>query len=392
MNGNIRKISIAALISIGVFISCVTFAEALDAKLLWKKEFKNASIGVDFADKSGDLLITKGKKDNVTREVILYDKDGNERFHWGPRMDRRVGVATISNDGKHFVFSSGYTEEYAEKKKVAAIWGELLHFYDRQTKKELWNTKIGEESPKIFPDGLSVIVYGYETGMFNIYNRQGKISFEQNQQLGGMYSIKISPDSNYFAFINGANRGSLILYKRDGTKQWEKGYHSEIASISAGASYISTFPYTLGPSSTADELNSHKGMVCDRNGNKVMEGFGVLSGSASKIAMLYRDKVSVLNWPNKTLVKEIMIDMREVFETSSSSHTRFSNDGRYLFLKSGISVKVYDLLENTNKEIKIPEMVEYPIFFATEDGKYLLINPYGTEQTKTTTIYFYQIY
>lgn len=60
------------------------------------------------------------------------------------------------------------------------------------------------------------------------------------------------------------------------------------------------------------------------------------------------------------------------------------------FLKSRTSIKVYDLLENTNKEVKIPGMVKYPVFFNTEDGKYLLINPYGTEETKT--IYFYRVY
>lgn len=389
MRGNVKKIVMGALVAlISVFVNLVTFAEALDVKLLWKKDFKYKLKRIDFATGSGDVIVVMKEKENgVGKEVILYDRGGNERFHWGPRMDRRVGwSATISKDGKYFAFTTGYTQEYAEKKKVHVGSDERVHFYDRQTKKELWNTSIGEESPIMFPDGLSMLIYGYETGIFNIYNRQGKIIFEQNQQRGEINSFKISPDGNYFAFINGT-RGPLLLYKRDGTKQWEKGYHSEISSISDGASYISTFRYTLGPSSRADELNSHKGMVCDRSGNKVMEGFGVLSGSASKIAMLYPDKVSVLNWPEKALVKEIMIDMREVFETSSSSHTRFSYDGRYLFLKSGTSIKVYDLLENTNREIKIPDMGKYPDFFITEDGKYLLINP---EETKT--LFYYQTY
>jgi hypothetical protein len=390
VRSNNKKIVMAALILSGVLVNWVAFAEALDVKRLWKKTFKGAAIGIDFAMSSGDLLISKGKTDNVMREAIFYDKDGNERFHWGPRTGIRVGSVDISKDGKYFAFTTGYTEEYAEKKNVHVLANERLHFYDGQTKKELWNTRTGEDSPIMFPDGLSVIMFGYESGSFRIYNRQGKKIFDQNQgrEIGG---IKISPDSNFFALAREDRK--IHLYKRDGTELWEKGLHrAGIASITDGASYISTYPYSLGLSGVADELNTHKGTVYDKNGNKVMEGFGVLSGNGSKIAMLYPDKVSVLNWPDKTLVKEIAINMIEIFEMSSISHTRFSYDGRYLFLKSGISIWVYDLLKKTNKEIKIPEMVKYPIFLITEDGKYLLINPYGTETTETTTIYFYQVH
>lgn len=388
MRSNGKKIVIAALVLISVFVNLVTFAEALDLRLLWKKEFRYKVKHIDFATGSGDVIVVlKGKEGGVGKEVILCDKGGNERFHWGPRMDRRVGwSATISKDGKYFAFRTGYTEEYAEKKKVAVIWGEMVHFYGRQTKKELWSKSIGEESPIMFPDGSSLIIYGYEGGTFRIYNQQGR-SVLQLKQAGGINDIQITPDSNYFALVKTSDC-ALLLYRRDGTKLWEKRCHKEgVASICAGASYISTFPYLTD---TPDELNTQKGTVYDKNGNKVMEGFGVLSGNGSKIAMLYPDKVSVLNWPEKTVVKDITTDMREIFETSSASNTLFSYDGRYLFLKSGTSIKVYDLLENTNKEIKIPEMVKYPIFFNTEDGKYLLINPYGTEETKT--IYLYQVY
>jgi hypothetical protein len=121
-----------------------------------------------------------------------------------------------------------------------------------------------------------------------------------------------------------------------------------------------------------------------------MEGLGVLSGNGSRIAMFHPEKVTVLNWPGKNLVKEIMIDMRELFKTSTKSHARFSYDGSYLFLKSGISIWIYDLLGNTSVEIKIPEMVKYPQIYITGDGRYLLINPQGPEATKI--LYFYQIY
>jgi phosphoribosyl-AMP cyclohydrolase len=392
MKSNVKKSIIGFFILIGVLASWVTFAEALDVKLLWKKEFRHEVKDIDFAAGSGDVLVAlKGKDETIGKEVLLFDKGGNERFHWGPRMDRMAGSLTMSKDGKYFAFVSGYTEEYANKKGVHPSSNERFHFYDRQTKKELWTLGVSDEAhPRIFPDGSSVIIYGYVSGKFGIYNQQGKVVFKQDQQTGGIKSLEISPDSSHFAFVK-EKSGLLTLYKRDGTKLWEKGRHrGRIASITDGASYISANPYSLGLSSTPDSINSHNGTVYDKNGNKVMEGLGVLSGNESRIAMFYPDKVTVLNWPGKSIVKEIVIDMRELFETSTESHTRLSYDGRYLFLKSGKSIVAHDLVENTKKEITIPEMVEYPEFYITEDGKYLLINPQEPEATKI--LYFYQVF
>lgn len=391
MKSNVKKSIIAVFVLI-VLVNWVTFAEALDVKLLWKKEFRYKVKSIDFATGSGDVLVAlKGKDEGAGKELILFDKSGNERFHWGPRMDRMVGSPTISKDGKYFAFISGYTEDYASKKGVHPSSDERFHFYDRQTKKELWNIRVSDEAqPRIFPDGSSLIIYGYMSGMFRIYDQQGKIIFKQDQQTRGIESLQISPDSSHFALVEDSS-GLLILYKRDGTKLWEKGRHEEgVASITDGASYISANPYFLGPSDTADSINSHNGTVYDKTGNKVMEGLGVLSGNGSRIAMFYPDKVTVLNWPEKTMVKEIMMDMRELLKTSAKSHARFSYDGKYLFLKSGISIWIYDLLGNTNAEIKIPEMTRYAEIYISEDGRYLLINPLGFEATKI--LHLYQVY
>jgi hypothetical protein len=241
MKSNVKKSILATLMLIGSLVNWVPFAEALDVKLLWKKEFINSSIGVILARGPGDLLISKANKGSVAKEVILYDKGGNERFHWGPRMDRRVGPMDLSEDGKYFAFRTGYTEEYAERKNIHVLSGERVHFYDRQTKKELWSKSIGEESLMIFPDGLSMVIYGYESGNFEIYDRQGKKMFDQNQG-AEIRGISISADSNFFVLAKEV--GKILLYKRDGTKLWEKGSHKEgVASICAGASYISTYPY-----------------------------------------------------------------------------------------------------------------------------------------------------
>jgi|MudIll2142460700_1097286.scaffolds.fasta_scaffold21493_2 hypothetical protein len=74
MKSNVKKSIIAFFTLIGVLMSWVTFADALDVKLLWKKEFMNFRIGIGFAPGSGDLLIKKANKDNIGKEVILYDR------------------------------------------------------------------------------------------------------------------------------------------------------------------------------------------------------------------------------------------------------------------------------------------------------------------------------
>lgn len=88
-------------------------AQALEPTLKWKKEFKYEIGSVDLAIETGDVIL-----DLNGREIILFDKQGNKRFHWGPRVDRNVGNVGISKDGRYFVFASGYTEEYAFRKNL----------------------------------------------------------------------------------------------------------------------------------------------------------------------------------------------------------------------------------------------------------------------------------
>jgi len=379
MKSNVKKSIIATFILIGVLVSWVTFAEALDVRLLWKKEFRHQINSSELATETGDILIRLSR-----REAILLDKNGNERFHWGPRIDRGVTSETVSKDGKYFAFSSGYTEDYAFRKGLEWSGDDRIHFYDRQTKKELWN-KRDSRVPLIFPDGLSLIAYEYTSGVFSIYDRQGKTIYDQKQETGRP-SIMISPDSNYFVLIKNS-MGPLVLYKRDGAKLWETGRHDHIASISEGASYTSTEPYSLGLSYTADSLNSQNGIVYDKNGSKILEGLGVLSGNGERIAMIYPNKVSILTLPNKGLVKELALDMKEIFRSNDSSNVCFSYNGRYIFLKSGLSLWVHDLQEEAKKEIKIPGSNDNPTFSITSDGKYLLINPEYPKE-----IYYYQVY
>lgn len=368
-----------AILALVIFtIGWAMQAEALEPTLKWKKEFKYKVKDVDLATETGDVILSLENGG----QIILFDKDGNETFHWGPRIDRVAGGVGISKDGRYFVFYSGYTEIYAEKKKVPGWSDDRIHFYSRQTKKELWNTKNG--APYIFPDGLSLIS---ATDRFSIFNVEGRKIFTNDQSLD-IPSFEISPDSNYFALVRG-DKQPLSLFRRDGTKLWERGRHYSVASISAGASYISTWPYSLGLSYTADPENTHKGTVYDRNGNKVLEGFGILSGDGSKIAMLSPDKASILSLPNKSTIKEIPISIHDILGTGEINFAVFSFNGRYLVLRNGLSLQVIDLVEDARKEISLPGAGRFLVLFSlTRDGRNLLIRDWQTIKS----IYYYQLY
>ena len=357
-------------------------AEALEPTLKWKKEFKYKVRNVDLATETGDVILSLENGG----EIVLFDKDGNERFHWGPRIDRRAGGAGISKDGRYFVFYSGYTGTYADRKKVPGWSDDRIHFYNRQTKKELWNYKSLESVPLISPDGSLVISYSIYG--FKILNFDGRKTFEYHPNTLELGSVVFSPDSNFSA-VTGFPRGPLILFKRDGTKLWEKGRHSLIASISEGASYISTYPYSLGLSYTADPENTHKGTVYDRNGNKVLEGFGILSGNGSRIAMYSPDKITIIGLPNKQIMKEIPVQVG-LPNVSNPFFAVFSYDGGYLVARRGNSVLVFDLVGDVSKEITLTQLGKFPEVQLTRESKYLLIHP--TERGYERLVYYYQLY
>jgi len=379
MNGNIKKILVAALILIGVFANWVTFAEALDVKLLWKKEFKHGINALDLATETGDVLISLNKK-----EIILFDKSGNERFHWGPRIDRACGVVSISKDGKYFVFTSGYTERFAEVKKLPWWSDDRIHFIEDKTKKEIWNFKSPESIPSIFPDGTSTIIY--DNRGFDIFNIQGRKTFEYHQGTWGLSSFCISPDSNYFAVVQDS-RQPIMLFQKNGVKLWEQGRYNRVSSISDGASYLSTFPYYLGPSDPPDPEKLHEGIIYDKNGNIVLKGFGFLSGDGRKIAVYSPEKITVVSLPSEIILKEIPIQIR-LPKISNPIFVIFSHDGRYLVLKNAETIFVLDLEEDKRWDTAISGLGDLPKILITRNGKYLLVLP----EVGNKSLYFYQLY
>ncbi|MEW6067402.1 MAG: hypothetical protein AB1610_03800 [Nitrospirota bacterium] len=290
--------------------------------------------------------------------------------------DRFPYKVSISKDGNYFTFFSGYTEKYAEEKKLGWHQDDRVHFYTKEGNKQLWTYRTSG-SPEISPDGSYVIVdySAGEGGGYDILTYEGKKVFEYpSKKWWGDASYVFSPDSNYFAVVDEPRR-PLTLFQRDGTKLWERGIHKRPASISEGAAYISTYPYR----DAIHPENSHNGIVYNKAGNVVMEGFGFLSGNGSKIAILSSGKVSIMSLPDKVTTKEIPVQ---------ASFAVFSYDGRYLVLRNESTLIGFDLLEDIRKEITITELGKFPLILLTTDGKYLLILP----EWESSKIYYYQLY
>lgn len=379
MNKNICKAMLFRVVLVGLVLSLPIRAEALEPKLLWKKEFKDEVNSVGLAKETGEVIVGTSE----SSQVILYDKNGNERFHWGPRADRGAYDVRISKDGKYFVFMSGYKWEYAVKIGVNYWEDDSLHFYNGQTKKELWNSAQPENHPTLAPDGQSVLFTSAYDG-FSYYNFSGEeiVISDIGQE------VAFSPEGGYFVVSGETHEIPLMLFKRDGTKLWERGKHSTIASISEGASYISTYPYGLGHRSP-DSQNSHLGTVYDKNGNKVLEGLGIVSGNGAKIAMYSPGKFTILSLPDKAILKEIPID----YKVSRNMHAfiaAFSYDGRYLILKKGNTLFIFDLVDNIRKDFIILMLGNDPKVLFTANGKYLLT--FSREINYKKAVYYYQLY
>jgi hypothetical protein len=145
----------------------------------------------------------------------------------------------------------------------------------------------------------------------------------------------------------------------------------------------------LGPSDTPDPQNSHKGIVYNRDGNKILEGFGILSGDGSKIAMHSPEKITIIGLPNKQVMKEIPIQVN-LQAGSNTFFVAFSYNGRYLVARKGNSVMAFDLQGGFRKEISLPNLGKLPEIYLTRDGKYLLIH--SRESGYGRIIYFYQLF
>jgi len=80
----INKLVLVNFILMSSAIISVGKAEALQLRLLWQKALPFEASDIIMASQSGDIILYSRE----ARQIILYDKNGNKRFHWGPRVDR----------------------------------------------------------------------------------------------------------------------------------------------------------------------------------------------------------------------------------------------------------------------------------------------------------------
>jgi hypothetical protein len=380
-NTNIKAVFIILVLAVFcVSAIALTNAEALEPKLLWEKEFKYKHLSMDVAQETGDVIITS--KDG--REIILYDKNGHEIVHWGPRIDRLPFFAKISDDGKYFVFSSSLTEEYARKKGIPDYSDDRIHLFNRRGE-EIWN-KSSFGAPNISPDGSYIVII--EQDKFNISDMSAKTLFQYEEKgIGGVTGM--SSDSSYFIItveLPGTDFGyKMTVFKKDGIKLWEKEYHHQSTSITDDATFIATQPYV----DISNPENSSNGLIYDKNGKVVVEGYGFLSGNGQRVALLKDDRTNILSLPDKIFIKTLPI---------KAQFARFSHDGRYLVLygkrinsTSVSNLFVYDSTEDKVWEINADVATfNFSSFlgaaiFMTTDGKHLIYR-------SRKKISYYQLY
>lgn len=203
MRTKISKTMVMVFIGFVALLVMTPKAEALEPRLLWKKELKFDATSVGFARNTGDVIV--GGK--YARRIILFDKNGNERFHWGPRIDRQPHSVGITDDGRYFIYESGWTHKFKEKMKKED-WDHRIH-YVQKNGKELWNKPFSQLEytyPVLSPDGKYIAFAGAmgEGGDIELWDSAGKRLWIKDAPASE--DLKFSPDSKYIV----ADWGGLL--------------------------------------------------------------------------------------------------------------------------------------------------------------------------------------
>lgn len=356
--------SMALILALIIFIvGWAIKTEALSPKLLWEKKLPFKPDSIKMAASSGDVIIYSQE----ARQIILYDKNGNKRFHWGPRIDRQPMGIDISDDGNVIVYTTSWTEDYIEKKRIDINklgWDTRVHYSTRKGK-ELWNKPILGMSV-LSPDGKMVAIgkSAGEGGDLTILDSQGKMLWKYISREAD--NIVFSPDSNYILF---SGEEGLHLLDRFGNLLWKKIDASEVTSISEGAMYITT----SGSLSIPRRINEK---VYDKQGNIIFEGKAYVSEDGKRLLFVYQDKISILSLPNKTVIKEYFLKYA----------TFLSYDGRFIVTSGQPTPHFYIIDSISNKSAKLPIEGNHWKAGSTTDGKYLVFVVEGKK------ILFYQVY
>lgn len=332
---------------LSLIISAPIFAmaprvEALEPKLLWEKELPFEVTDIKMAEQSGDVLIHS----QPARQIILLNRNGNEVFHWGPRVDRQPMGADISADGSVITYVTSWTEKYQFEKRLAG-WDETLHFATRNGK-ELWTWKGNYIRTELSPDGTLVAITGVSPGEgyggIIMLNAEGKELWRYKGKQAA--DISFSPDSKY---IVGAD-GDLYLLTREGELVWKK---ERMFAIGAERYFVTNEgQYVYSP---IDEK------VFDKQGNLVHEGDNLVSKDGRLLNISYQNKTVILSLPEKNIVRE--------FPFASAGF--ISDDGNLMGKDMGDKLGIID----TGKDIsvEIPINTEFRVRGSTGDGKYLIV-------------------
>lgn len=384
MNRHINVTMLMGLV-LTVFISAfipTAKAEALEPKLLWEKTLPFKIYDVKMAAESGDVILSSKE----ARQIILYDKNGNERFHWGPRIDRRPHKVSISADGKYFIYASSWTESYKNKKQKKD-WDERLHYLARSGK-ELWSKQTPPDTrAALSPDAKYIAfagVPGEGSGVELWDSSGGKLWVYSSSS--GIEDLKFSADSKYLA----ANWGGAIkLFDLSGNSVLQEKGGIVITSVANDAQYIAT---TEAPEETGVRL-------LDKQGNIILQGspddLTLVSSNGAKGILCDKGGVKVYNLPDKTLINTYpyKIESRQTYFYPAA----ISSSGRYLTLagskisaSSSNNIFIIDLVENKTWEtfINNPSRVEIGL---SNDGKYFLILNQSTTGSGSL-LYYYRIF
>jgi len=348
---------ITLIITLTIFtIGWAMRVDALEPRLLWEKTTPFEIGSIKMAAISGDVIVCS----RDARQIILYDKQSNKRFHWGPRIDRQPMGIDISADGNTIVYETIWTEHYWQSKKLDIIklgWDSRVH-YCTKTGRELWNKKI-KGSAFLSPDGSLVAVvggHGMGGGPLTVLDLGGNTLWKYDTGLVG--DLRFSPEGNYILFYDNVK---LYLFDKSGNLLWKKTGTLDPRSVSEGAAYITT----------------EDKKVYDKQGNVILEGKAIVSGDGKRLLVTYPDKIRILSLPDKTLIREYPFK-RAGF---------FSSDGRFI-ATSGLTnpnnTLIVDTLSQASSEITV--VGKKSTIDGTSDGKYLVV---VVEDKK---LLFYQLY
>jgi hypothetical protein len=374
----------------------LTKAEALEPKLLWKKEFKGY-IKVEFAKDSGDVIVHSWKP-----WITVMNINGDITFEWGPRIDRGTYSPDISDNGSFFIFSSQWRKSFKSRMKKEDK-DERIH-YIQQTGKELWSKKYshvgvveydytGAYVSYLSPDGKHIAIVGIfdpdgEGDNIELWDSTGKRLWVHEAE--GVEGFMFSPDSKYL--IADLGGGGIKILDQSGNIIYKDEFSLPTGlpgtSVSRNADYIGTSGF-------------HRTAVIDRQGNIVLDngkGEGKLAfvnRGGTRGVLWDENGIKVYNLPSKELVRSYKIGL--VLDGLHTDKIDMSEDGRYMVLsgkklhsESQNNLFVIDLVEEKMWETYL-QGFDYIGIKMMGNGKHFLVKTDYME-IKKGEIRFYQVY